>query len=329
LLIQKCQDFRGCKAFVSAIFEFVKFPTRYEWSNIRGTVQLIGDRGVLYGTISPIKNYCMVAKCIWLQQDNQYNFQLQPKVTRGTRDEISEWSQTGWKKKISTVLLSIVQVRYWPWILKSIFHNVADFLSVYFTQVSDQRKTMRLVRPGDGSQLDTTHHRRGPTSRLLVRASWRGHQQRVSNTRGIVKHGYCTADLEFKFEFIHRVQNILLKTTQFSYPPQVTTRSCDFVRLPKPRRRQRDDREMMTSAIDYFTCSTSLLTSSKDGQTNWKWRVQTQEKEVVIDSAKHNTSCPCDMFRRENRDWETEKFVEKMATVTSLLFFCFVFFFFC
>jgi hypothetical protein len=27
------------KLFVSAIFEFVKFPTRYEWSNIRGTVQ--------------------------------------------------------------------------------------------------------------------------------------------------------------------------------------------------------------------------------------------------------------------------------------------------
>jgi hypothetical protein len=25
LLIQKCQDFRGSKAFVSAIFEFVKF----------------------------------------------------------------------------------------------------------------------------------------------------------------------------------------------------------------------------------------------------------------------------------------------------------------
>ncbi len=39
LLIQNCQDFRGSKGFVSAIFEFVKFPTRYEWSNIRGTVQ--------------------------------------------------------------------------------------------------------------------------------------------------------------------------------------------------------------------------------------------------------------------------------------------------
>ncbi len=30
LLIQKFQDFRGSKAFVSAIFEFVKFPTRYQ-----------------------------------------------------------------------------------------------------------------------------------------------------------------------------------------------------------------------------------------------------------------------------------------------------------
>ncbi len=39
LLIQKCQDFRGSKAFVSAIFEFVKFPTRYDWSNIRRPVQ--------------------------------------------------------------------------------------------------------------------------------------------------------------------------------------------------------------------------------------------------------------------------------------------------
>ncbi len=39
LLIQKCLNFRGSKAFDSAIFEFVKFPTRYEWSNIRGTVQ--------------------------------------------------------------------------------------------------------------------------------------------------------------------------------------------------------------------------------------------------------------------------------------------------
>ncbi len=37
-LIQKCQDFRG-SAFVSAIIEFVKFPTRYEWSNIRRPVQ--------------------------------------------------------------------------------------------------------------------------------------------------------------------------------------------------------------------------------------------------------------------------------------------------
>ncbi len=39
LLKQKCQDSRGSKAFVSAIFKFVKIPTRYEWSNIRGTVQ--------------------------------------------------------------------------------------------------------------------------------------------------------------------------------------------------------------------------------------------------------------------------------------------------
>jgi hypothetical protein len=29
----KVQDFTDSKAFVSAIFEFVKFPTRYEWSN--------------------------------------------------------------------------------------------------------------------------------------------------------------------------------------------------------------------------------------------------------------------------------------------------------
>jgi hypothetical protein len=39
LLIQKCQDFRGSEAFVSAIFEFVKFPTRYACSNIRRLVQ--------------------------------------------------------------------------------------------------------------------------------------------------------------------------------------------------------------------------------------------------------------------------------------------------
>ncbi len=39
LLIQKFQDFRSSKAFVTAIFEFVEFPTRYEWFNIRGTVQ--------------------------------------------------------------------------------------------------------------------------------------------------------------------------------------------------------------------------------------------------------------------------------------------------
>jgi hypothetical protein len=35
----KVSDFRGSKAFVSAIFEIFKFPTRYELSNIRGTVQ--------------------------------------------------------------------------------------------------------------------------------------------------------------------------------------------------------------------------------------------------------------------------------------------------
>ncbi len=39
LLIQMCQDFRGSKAFVTAIFEFFKFPTRYKWSNIRRPVQ--------------------------------------------------------------------------------------------------------------------------------------------------------------------------------------------------------------------------------------------------------------------------------------------------
>jgi hypothetical protein len=32
--MENCQDFRGSNAFGSAIFEFVKFPTRYEWSNI-------------------------------------------------------------------------------------------------------------------------------------------------------------------------------------------------------------------------------------------------------------------------------------------------------
>jgi hypothetical protein len=39
IAVIKGQDFRGSKAFVSAIYEFVKFPTRYEWSNIRGIVQ--------------------------------------------------------------------------------------------------------------------------------------------------------------------------------------------------------------------------------------------------------------------------------------------------
>jgi hypothetical protein len=39
LLIQKCQDFRGSKAFVSAIFEFVMFPTGCDWSNIRRPIQ--------------------------------------------------------------------------------------------------------------------------------------------------------------------------------------------------------------------------------------------------------------------------------------------------
>jgi hypothetical protein len=35
----KCQVFRCSKAFVSAIFEVVEFPTRYEWSSIRRSVQ--------------------------------------------------------------------------------------------------------------------------------------------------------------------------------------------------------------------------------------------------------------------------------------------------
>ncbi len=35
----KCQNFTGSKAVVSEISEFVNFPTRYEWFNIRGTVQ--------------------------------------------------------------------------------------------------------------------------------------------------------------------------------------------------------------------------------------------------------------------------------------------------
>jgi hypothetical protein len=52
--MQKCQDFRGSKAFVSAIFEFVKFPTRYEWSKIRGTVQrqVIGDTWGPFGKLA-------------------------------------------------------------------------------------------------------------------------------------------------------------------------------------------------------------------------------------------------------------------------------------
>jgi hypothetical protein len=45
--MQKWQDFRGSKDFVSAIFEFVKVSTRDEWSNIRSTV-CIGDRWVLF-----------------------------------------------------------------------------------------------------------------------------------------------------------------------------------------------------------------------------------------------------------------------------------------
>jgi hypothetical protein len=35
----KVSGFYNSKAFVSAIFEFVKFPTRFEWSNIRRLVQ--------------------------------------------------------------------------------------------------------------------------------------------------------------------------------------------------------------------------------------------------------------------------------------------------
>jgi hypothetical protein len=35
LLIQKCQDLRGFKAFFSAIFEFVDFPGEADYSNIR------------------------------------------------------------------------------------------------------------------------------------------------------------------------------------------------------------------------------------------------------------------------------------------------------
>jgi hypothetical protein len=42
-----CQDFRGSKGFVSAIFEFVKFPTKDEWSNIRRHVQQKVIRGAV------------------------------------------------------------------------------------------------------------------------------------------------------------------------------------------------------------------------------------------------------------------------------------------
>jgi hypothetical protein len=36
---RKVSGFKGSKVFLSAIFEFVKFLTRYEWSNIRRLVQ--------------------------------------------------------------------------------------------------------------------------------------------------------------------------------------------------------------------------------------------------------------------------------------------------
>jgi hypothetical protein len=39
----------GSKAFVSVIFEFVKFPTRYEGSKIRGHCPIIDDCGVFWG----------------------------------------------------------------------------------------------------------------------------------------------------------------------------------------------------------------------------------------------------------------------------------------
>jgi hypothetical protein len=35
----KVSGYKGSKVFVSAIFEFVDFPTRYEWSNITRLVQ--------------------------------------------------------------------------------------------------------------------------------------------------------------------------------------------------------------------------------------------------------------------------------------------------
>ncbi len=39
LVIRKCQGFGGSKGFLKVNFGFAKFPTRYEWSNIRGPVQ--------------------------------------------------------------------------------------------------------------------------------------------------------------------------------------------------------------------------------------------------------------------------------------------------
>ncbi len=39
LLKQKLQNLQNPYTFVSAIFELVNFPTRYEWSKIMDTVQ--------------------------------------------------------------------------------------------------------------------------------------------------------------------------------------------------------------------------------------------------------------------------------------------------
>ncbi len=63
---KKCQDFRGSKAFVSEIFEFVMFPTRYEWSNIRRPVQqfVIGGKWKRLGLVRPGEGVAAACKYI-------------------------------------------------------------------------------------------------------------------------------------------------------------------------------------------------------------------------------------------------------------------------
>jgi hypothetical protein len=55
-----CQDLRSSKAFVSAIFEYVKLPTRYEWSNIRRPLQLYVIGG--YNAMSQDKTFQNISR---------------------------------------------------------------------------------------------------------------------------------------------------------------------------------------------------------------------------------------------------------------------------